>query len=66
MPSSIFDTSAPHGEASRLVAFSGNTIDRQSEFRSEDELPKAMAEESARFFAIKQPIVITIKQPVGL
>jgi len=70
MPSSIFDTSAPHGEASRLVAFSGNTIDRQSEFRSEDELPKAMAEESARFFAITGDRLIMRAEgeatPVGL
>ena len=70
MPSSIFDTSAPHGEASRLVAFSGNTIDRQSEFRSEDELPKAMAEESTRFFAITGDRLIMRAEgeatPVGL
>ncbi|TDH37940.1 NAD(+) diphosphatase [Pseudohoeflea suaedae] len=70
MPSSIFDTSAPHGEASRLVAFSGNTIDRQSEFRSEDELPRAIAEETARYFAITgDRLIMRVEgkeSPIGL
>ena len=69
MPSPIFDTNAPHGEASRLVAFAHNTIDRQSEYRSEEELPRALSEETTRFFAITGDRLImrvSDETPVGL
>lgn len=52
MPVSMFETDAPHGEASRLVAFAHNRIDRQSEYRSEDDLPNAIGQETTRYFAI--------------
>lgn len=69
MHSPIFDTNAPHGEASRLVAFAHNTIDRQSEYRSEEELPRALSEETTRFFAITGDRLImrvSDETPVGL
>lgn len=69
MPSSLFDTDAPHGEASRLVAFSHNTLDRQSEHRSEEELPRAMSEEATRYFAITgDRLIMRVDEgdPVGL
>ncbi|MBW3097765.1 NAD(+) diphosphatase [Pseudohoeflea coraliihabitans] len=68
MPASIFDTAAPHGEASRLVAFAGNRLDRQSEHRSETDLPDALAEEATRCFAIsggRLVMRLEAERPVG-
>jgi len=42
----LFD--APADEASRFVGFAGNRIDRQSENRSEESLPKALDDPRAR------------------
>lgn len=49
---SLFDHDAPHEEASKLVAFAHNRLDRQSEHREETALPQALNDPSARFFAI--------------
>ena len=43
MTHSLFDTDAPHGEASRLTAFTGNRLDRDAEHRTEDSLDQALA-----------------------
>jgi NAD+ diphosphatase len=43
MTHSLFDTDAPHGEASRLTAFTGNRLDRDAEHRTEDTLAQALA-----------------------
>ncbi|QLF69011.1 NAD(+) diphosphatase [Peteryoungia desertarenae] len=43
MSISIFDTAAPHPEASALTAFSGNGLDRYAEHRNEDSLAEAFA-----------------------
>lgn len=52
MESSLFDHDAPHSEASRLVAFSANRLDRRSEHRSERELDDALSDPHTRYFAI--------------
>lgn len=54
MPFSLFDHDAPHREASRLVAFSSNRLDRRSEHRSENELGDALADPATRYFAITE------------
>ncbi|KGF68851.1 DNA mismatch repair protein MutT [Hoeflea sp. BAL378] len=54
MTLSLFDHDAPHGEASRLVAFSGNRLDRRSEHRTESELGDALKDKATRYFAITQ------------
>jgi NAD+ diphosphatase len=46
MSFALFDM--PADEPSRFVGFAGNRIDRQSEYRSEDSLPSALAHEHAR------------------
>jgi NAD+ diphosphatase len=51
MIASIFDTDAPHPEPSSLTAFSGNTLDRQSEYRAEDSLQSALAVEGTHILA---------------
>ncbi len=52
MTFSLFDHNAPHQEASQLVAFSRNQLDRRSEYRDEAMLGEALADPDARFFAI--------------
>ena len=52
MTFSLFDHDAPHGEASRLVAFSANRLDRRSEYRTETELGDALKDPATRYFAI--------------
>ena len=54
MTFSLFDHDAPHGEASRLVAFSSNRLDRRSEYRNETELGDALNNPATRYFAITQ------------
>lgn len=69
MPFSLFDHDAPHGEASRLVAFSGNRLDRRSEHRKEHELGDAFIDPATRYFAITQgrlAMRIDGDAPVGL
>jgi NAD+ diphosphatase len=44
---SLFDTLAPHPEASALTAFSGNAINRDAEHRTEDSLSDALKTEGA-------------------
>lgn len=51
MTVSIFDSNAPHPEPSSLAAFSGNTLDRQSEYRDEDCLEKALKVEGTHILA---------------
>jgi NAD+ diphosphatase len=51
MTNSLFDTNAPHPEASSLTAFSGNTLDRQSEYRDDDCLEQALKVEGAHILA---------------
>ncbi|WP_269930905.1 NAD(+) diphosphatase [Aminobacter sp. HY435] len=52
MPFSLF--SAPEREASHFLGFAGNTIDRQSEKRSDDSALLALAEPSARLLIVMQ------------
>lgn len=52
MTFSLFDHDAPHGEASRLVAFANNRLDRRSEYRTETELGDALNDPATRYFAI--------------
>lgn len=69
MSVSLFDHDAPHGEASRLVAFSNNRLDRRSEHRAETELGEALNDAQTRYFAITQGrLVVRIDggAPVGL
>lgn len=54
MTFSLFDHDAPHGEASRLTAFSANRLDRRSEHRTETELGDALKDPATRYFAITQ------------
>jgi NAD+ diphosphatase len=54
MSVSLFDHNAPHGEASRLVAFSTNRLDRRSEHRDESELGNALNDPRTRYFGIAQ------------
>ena len=51
MTHSLFDTDAPHGEPSRLTAFTGNRLDRDAEHRTEDSLEQALAIEGAHILA---------------
>ncbi|MFN7026853.1 MAG: NAD(+) diphosphatase [Pseudorhizobium sp.] len=51
MTNSLFDTNAPHPEASSLTAFSGNTLDRQSEYRDDDCLEQALKVEGTHILA---------------
>lgn len=51
MTVSIFDSNAPHPEPSSLTAFSGNTLDRQSEYRDENCLEKALKVEGTHILA---------------
>jgi len=48
---SIFNVLAPHPEASSLVAFSGNRLDRQSENRPDDCLEKALKSDGVHLYA---------------
>ncbi|MDO1580566.1 NAD(+) diphosphatase [Rhizobium oryzicola] len=43
----LFETSAPHPEASRLTAFAGNRLNRDAEHRTEESLSSALAAEKA-------------------
>ncbi len=52
MTFSLFDHNAPHGEASSLVAFANNRLDRKSEHREETAMAQAMDDPAARYFAI--------------
>lgn len=52
MRSSLFDHDAPHPEASNLVAFAGNRLDRRSEARPDDVIDTAMQAEGVLAFAI--------------
>jgi NAD+ diphosphatase len=54
MSVSLFEHNAPHGEASRLVAFSTNRLDRRSEHRNESELGEALSDPRTRYFGITQ------------
>ncbi len=47
MTISLFDTDAPHPEASRLTAFSGNRLNRDAEHRTESSLNEAVAHDGA-------------------
>ncbi len=49
---SIFDDDSPGDEASALVAFSGNRLDRRSENRPDDILERSLKAEGAHAFAI--------------
>lgn len=49
---SIFDSPRPHPEASSLVAFSGNRLDRRSEHRDDDCIEKAVRMDGALFYAL--------------
>src|SRR6185436_14129305 len=51
MTFALFD--APEREPSRAIGFCGNIIDRQSEKRSEDDVPNALADPSARLMLIR-------------
>ena len=51
MTGSLFDTDAPHPEASTLTAFSGNTLDRRSEYREENCLEEALKVEGTHLLA---------------
>jgi NAD+ diphosphatase len=51
---SIFDVLAPHPEASSLVAFANNRLDRQSENRPADCLEKAFKHEGVHLYAFAQ------------
>ena len=51
MTFALFD--APEREPSQAIGFSGNIIDRQSEKRSEDDVPSALADPSARLLLIR-------------
>ncbi|MFP5077833.1 NAD(+) diphosphatase [Rhizobium sp. YIM 134829] len=54
MTSGMFDLLGPHPEPSTLVAFAGNTLDRQSENRPDDCLEQALATEGAHLFAFAE------------
>jgi NAD+ diphosphatase len=47
MTLSLFDTDAPHEEASRLTAFSGNRLDRDAEHRGDDCIETALRHQGA-------------------
>nr|CAD6602474.1 NAD(+) diphosphatase [Rhizobium sp. TCK] len=51
MTGSLFDTNAPHPEASNLTAFSGNTLDRRSEYREENCLEEALKVDGTHLLA---------------
>lgn len=51
---SIFDTTGSAQEPSSRVAFAGNRLDRQSEFRDDDCLAEALASDTMRAFAISR------------
>jgi NAD+ diphosphatase len=51
MKHSIFDVLRPHPEASSLVAFASNQLDRQSEHRPEDCVEKALKHEGVHLYA---------------
>lgn len=51
MPFSLFD--APLREPSQFVGFAGNTIDRQSENRTDDCVEKALADPGARLLVLR-------------
>lgn len=51
MPS-LFDHDAPHPEASALVAFARNNLDRRSEHRKDTDLAEALAHVGAGYFAL--------------
>ena len=48
---SLFAQTAPHPEASSLVAFAGNRLNRQSEHRTADSLPDALKQDGAHVYA---------------
>jgi NAD+ diphosphatase len=52
MSISLFETDAPHPEASRLTAFSGNRLDRAAEHRTEDCLEQAVAHDGAHILVL--------------
>jgi NAD+ diphosphatase len=58
MTSSIFDSNAPHPEPSELTAFSGNKLDRQAEYRTDDCVEKALAVEGMHILAFTGSRVI--------
>src|SRR6266542_3462531 len=51
MTFALFD--APLREPSQFVGYAGNTIDRQSEKRSDDSVAKALADASARLLLMR-------------
>lgn len=50
MTKSLFDTDAPHPEASSLTAFAQNALERQSEHRDDDCLEKAFRADNVHAF----------------
>lgn len=54
----LFETNAPHPEPSLLTAFSGNTLDRQAEYRADDCVEKALALEGTHILAFTGPRLI--------
>lgn len=51
MTRSLFETDAPHAEASILTAFAGNRLDRRAEYRADDCVETALAIEGTHLLA---------------
>lgn len=51
MPFALFD--APEREPSQAIGFAGNIIDRQSEKRSEEDIPNALADPQAKLMLMR-------------
>lgn len=59
MSHSIFNSDAPHQEASNLTAFAGNDLDRQAEHRDEQSVEKALQRDGTHIFAFaKEKLVL--------
>ena len=58
MTTDIFQITAPHPEPSLLTAFSGNRLDRQSEYRADDCVEKALAGDGMHILAFTGPRLI--------
>lgn len=66
MTLSLFDTDAPHGEASRLTAFSGNRLDRDAEHRTDQSLEDAMNRDGAHILAFAGNRLVLKQREAGL
>ncbi|MFD1744534.1 NAD(+) diphosphatase [Rhizobium helianthi] len=64
MTISLFDTQAPHEEPSRLTAFSGNRLNRDTEHRLADALERALSVAGAHRIAISGNRIV-LKQKVA-